>query len=82
MSEQRSTAGWLITQWHFWVWLVETVAGSSLTSGVVSAPRAVQWVLFVKLIFSSVSYWGGTFSSPPRRPWSPEERARRGLPPI
>lgn len=66
----------LVRQRHFWIMLATLAVGVVLASGWLSesSQHAVHFAVAVVSLFS---YLWGALWSPPRRPWTAEERAKR-----
>lgn len=77
-------AAWrkLVRKPHFWIMLGVQMLTAGIAVGLVpDTGRVHQIVAGIMLVFQQYGYTAGAMWTPPRRPWSPEERIAKGLAP-
>ncbi len=72
----------LTKQPHFWISLSMVILGAVQASGVVPPGKIMQLTIALQTVMGWIGYQLGAVWSPPRRPWTDEERAKHGLPPA
>lgn len=69
----------LLFQVHFWIAITMLALGAF---GVFRSSGSLRIIFAVETAVAWIAYQLGVVWSPPRRPWTAEERAARRLPPL
>jgi len=73
---------WLVAQPSWWVGNVVTILNGIVAMGVIHSDHTTQVINGIAVILNQLVNQAAHFASPPRIPWTNEQRIAKGLPPV